>query len=373
MRSRRILLFLGAWAVLAAAVFGAALVVSGGWRALLDLDPAGGAALGQLTVPDRGPTLIWMGDSVCSARASWDPPDMKVGDLGSLAAAELCGPGSLLGEAWRFVPAYSSGYAGRQFEAQTAKLLRRGAAPRVGVIEVNLRGLNAKGTNGFMPAPDHGLRELGGDLDIGWHRLGPLAALGPVFRSLAALINGVLQELFVPVPQSASASPKPNRQTRPGTDVGAQRAAPKLPAAVAAEASRQEAEAGQRRIYGQGYELDEGGLEALLKAGTLLRERGCRVFYYLTPAERELLQRQLGAGVLAQRDEAVRRVVTRLEAAGFEVLDLQAALSRGFIEPPSEHLDAEARRWLAARLTGWLGERLRAKPLTAEGSGHGHP
>jgi hypothetical protein len=128
---------------------------------------------------------------------------------------------------------------------------------------------------------------------------------------------------------------------------------------------------GLARVYGQGYELDEAGVEALLNAGKLLRAKGCRVLYYLTPAERRRLAAQLGEGVLAQRDAAAATVLARLQGAGFEVLDLHAALSTGFFEPPSEHLDARARVWLAGALTDWISAVMRSKS-GAEGATFGH-
>lgn len=307
---------------------GAAWWAAGGWDAWVALDP-----MDRPYRPEeraallKGPYLAWLGDSVCLCQATWSEEDLRTPPLGALAQQRLCGPGGLLGSAWAFVEECRLGSSARGFEPMARAFCAAGAPPRIAVIEVNLRSLNSKGLNGFAGPPRA-------------PRRGALKAEGAALRGLAAWGRNALQGAFSPSALRDEVDPRHGRPPSP-----------------------EEAAAGFRKVYGGGFVLDGPMLEALLQTGRIFRQSGCRVFYFLAPMERLQFVRTLGERTLAQRDLAAARVVTALTAEGFEALDLQAGPSSGFFEPPTEHLDAGARRRLAEQVVAWLGERLHARPL----------
>jgi hypothetical protein len=346
MGGRSLRVFVLAWLGFGALVLGAAWLASGGWAAWVALDPLNRPYRpAESPVGIKGPYVAWLGDSVCLAQQAWSAEDLGTPSLGELMRHRLCGEGSLLGADWKFLAECRSGTSGPGYELAAKAFCASGAPPRIAVIPVNLRSLNAKGANGFAgpPAPvDAGALARARARPEPWAKrlVKGLGEPGAALRGLAAWGRKTLHDAFSPI------GLREERDSRQG-----------------GPPSPQETAAGFRRVYGNGFGLDAAVLEALLRSGRLLRQSGCRVFYYLTPVERARFEELMGRQALAGRDQAAERVVAALKAEAFEVLDLQASLREGFYEPPSEHLDARARIWLAERLTAWIGERLHAKPL----------
>jgi hypothetical protein len=109
-------------------------------------------------------------------------------------------------------------------------------------------------------------------------------------------------------------------------------------------------------------------LGGLIEAGDLLAARGCRALYYVTPVDRLELARRLGPDAVRSLDAGAQEAVAALRAAGFPVLDLHAFLDRGFMDLPSEHLDADGRTSLARRLGAWTALLLRPGGGAARGA-----
>lgn len=283
------------------------------------------------------PTLVFFGDSTCECVKGGDAADMAVPGLGQLVKNTLTGPAGVLPKGWQLFLDCASGNNAYSFETVANGLLLSAHPPKAAIIVVNMRSLNGSGFNGFpangasAPAPLHApgfpaKRRLQagflGRLRDAVRFSGPAAMV----RSLAAWSHGALVDGITPGPL-----PDTNAASRPGDLV----------------------RTNFRRVYGDGYALNEKTMEALISAGDLLAARGCKTLYYITPVDRVAVAREVGPEVVRQLDAGAAKAAGALRLAGYPVLDLHALLDGGFIDPPSEHLAAAGRKLVARRLSDW--------------------
>jgi hypothetical protein len=287
-------------------------------------------------------TLEFFGDSTCECVKNGDPADEAVPALGVLVQRRLSGAAGLLPRAWRVVPVCASGNNAYAFETVISGLILAPNPPKAAIIVVNMRSLNTLGFNGFpgnggvAPALLHlpefsGRRRsrpssFGGIRDA--VRFSRAAAL---LRSLTEWSREGLVDLITPGPL-----PDPDAPSRP----------------------EQMVQTNFKRVYGDGYALNEKTLEALISSGDLLAARGCRTLYYITPVDRAGVAREVGPGVVRQLDAGAAQAASDLRQAGYPVLDLYALLDKGFIDPPSEHLAAAGRQKVARLLSAWAYQEL---------------
>jgi hypothetical protein len=312
----------------------------GGLYNFLACDPAGEAAAADLrALVERRPELVrqlaYLGDSncVCVEERSTVPRLYKLLEEGVRAGS--------LGPGWTFEPQCSPGYNGYDFERMASKLLRTGPIPRAVLIPISLRSLNTLGNNGFaMKRRGQGLWNiptLGGELR---------AVPGAFARAWWVWNRRLIADSFSagepnegwPVPLRAPQAAIPIQRHRP------------LP--VAKDLRFQV-------IYGAGYRLDFKLLNVLLQTGWHLRAAGAEVFYVVSPAPLEELERYWGGASRAPVEAGDRAVVRFLRDRGFRVLDLHLGEQGGFYESPGEHLDGPARRDFAGRLLRWISASLK--------------
>ena len=287
--------------------------------------------------PSRSPTLEFFGDSTCVCSKNGDPADVAVPTLGILMQSRIAGPAGLFPKAWRVSLDCAIGNNGYSFEDVAGALALSSNPPKAAIIVVNLRSLNSLGFNGF-PANGGSAPALFSASEFTVkHRFQPgffgslrdavrFSRPAAILRSLTAWSREGLVGLITPVPL-----PDPNASSRPEELV----------------------QTNFKRVYGDGYALNEKTVEALIGCGDLLAARGCKTLFYITPVDRVEVGREVGPDAVRQLDAGAAQAASYLREAGYPVLDLHALLDDGFIDPPSEHLAAAGRKLVARRLSAW--------------------
>ncbi|HXC65452.1 MAG TPA: hypothetical protein VNZ67_13905, partial [bacterium] len=135
-------------------------------------------------------------------------------------------------------------------------------------------------------------------------------------------------------------------------------ARPISPAVSGAHAAGPDKDLQFQVIYGQGYRLNPALLNALLQTGWRLQEAGAEVFFVVSPATMDELQRRWGPEIRGQVDAGDQALVRQLGDRGLRALDLHAEDQRAFYESPAEHLDGAGRRAVAERLLRWMADAL---------------
>ncbi len=341
---------------LAALWIGVAAFSVGGLHGLANMDSRNPPGSAPLSVPpfrafkNRGLSLLWFGDSVSTVIRRDDAADARTPCLLDLVRSRFTRHGGAKGRAWRVWTFQQSGYEGLRF-LQYARFLRRaGQFPDVAVVGVNMRSLNRLGKNGFLgPSP--------GDLVLTCPRVPPIDIL---YRGLAAWTHAMVHSVFYVEPKplgrasgalntAAADAPNDDSAGDPGDALPGNRAPRRR-----AEVERLGVVNGYKLVYGQGYGLNPGELAALADTGAVLRAGGTLVLYYITPLDGPQLRAREGKATADAMERSVQEVVVCLRTAGFHVLDEHALLREGFMEPPSEHLDAQARLKLAGVLVPWV-------------------
>ncbi|HTB35133.1 MAG TPA: hypothetical protein VK842_09740 [bacterium] len=330
-----------AWLAVTLALWtGIMLGLSGGLYGFLSCDADGKAvADGLRELMDRDPAVVprleYLGDSngVCVEKHS------PVPTLSGLLEQGVGGGG--LGPGWTFESQCLPGYNGYDFERLASKLLRNGPIPRAVLIPVSLRSLNTLGSNGFgakRPVPDlWKVRTAGGE----W-RVVPGACVRAWW-----VWNRRLLAMVLPTAEDPEAWPvqrlPPQRHIRIHQN-------PPVDKALQFQV-----------IYGAGYRLDYKLLGVLLQTGCRLRAAGAEVFYVVSPAPMDELERLWGRACRTPVEAGDHAVVRFLADRGFQVLDLHLGEQDGFYESPGEHLDGPARRDYAGRLLRWMSGALKRR------------
>ena len=335
------------WLAIGAAVWtGIMLGLCGGLYGFLASDPAGETEASDLReLWDRDPALVpqlaYLGDSNCEAQERTGHGVPRLRDLlqDGIRAGRM-GPG------WTLACQCGPGLNGFDFERMAAKLVRSGPVPRAVLMPISLRSLNTLGSNGFDR------KKRGKDL---WKRPVPYRTWSRIAPAFARAWWGwnakFLADLAGRSPADGAALAwRPDPYIRkpcnppPSTDKDIR----------------------FQVIYGSGYHLNYGQLDALLQAGLHLREAGSAVFYVVSPAPLAELEQRWGPGSRAPVEAGDRTVVRFLRDRGLWVLDLHGQCQDGFYESPREHLNGKGRQALAARLLQWMSQSLGAMPAAPQ-------
>jgi hypothetical protein len=246
--------------------------------------------------------------------------DNREENFGAMLVSDLSGPKGTLGPGWEVLLVCEPGAGADYFEWAAKRMSRMAKLPTAVVIAVNLTFLNARRTNGVL-VPNDG--------PIGFRE-----RLRFVYSYLAFNIRSWL-ELWIP----------------PDLEY-----APKVSSQELLEAKSR---LRTHQMYGDGFLFNIKAFATLERVGTSLRARGVHVIYFVEPLPLAVISRDAPVGTVEALEKGERRAVARLNDADFQVLDFHSALSSGFFEPPTTHLDAPARRKIADSLSLGLERVLR--------------